>query len=60
MKSMKKKKKKIRKTGIRKFSRNIYREIKDLPIAVYNKRTNKCVVVVISPREGCDKYEVSV
>lgn len=52
------KKKKIRKTAIREFNRNLYKEIKDLPVAVYNKRTQECVIVVISPKEGSEIYEI--
>jgi hypothetical protein len=51
-------KKKIRKTAMREFSRNLYREIKDLPVAVYNRRTKKCIVVIISPKEGGANYEL--
>ena len=43
---------------MRKFSRNPYLELEDLPVAVYNKRTQKCVVVLISPEEGGLKYEI--
>jgi len=50
--------KKIRKTAMREFSRNLYRQIKDLPVAVYNKREGKCVIVIISPKEGGKIYEL--
>lgn len=51
-------KKKIRKVAIRKFSRNLYPQLNDLPVAVYNRRTNKCVVVLISAEEGGERYDL--
>lgn len=50
-------KKRIRKVNIRKFSRNLYSCIKDLPVAVYNKRTNMVMFIVIPVEDG-EKYEV--
>lgn len=42
----------MRVASIRKFSRNVYSYLKDLPVLVYNKRTGKVVFVVISPEKG--------
>ena len=49
-------KKQIKKINIRKFSRRIYSHIKELPIAVYNKRTGKVMFLVI-PIEDGGNYE---
>jgi hypothetical protein len=51
-------KKQIRKVAIREFSRNIYPQLRDLPVAIYNKKTKKCIVVIISPKEGGEKYDL--
>lgn len=51
-------KKKIRKIAIREFSRNFYPQLGNLPVAVYNKRTRKCVIVVISPNEAGEFYDL--
>jgi len=51
-------KKNIRKVAIRRFSRNLYSQLEDLPVAVYNKKTQRCVIVVISPEEGSETYEL--
>ena len=47
----------IKKVSIRKFSRRIYSYIKELPIAVYNKRTGEVMFLVI-PKEESENYEV--
>jgi hypothetical protein len=43
---------------MRKLSRSLYDQLKELPVAVYNKRTQECVVVLISPEEGREVYEL--
>ena len=52
------KKKPIKKTNIRAFSRNVYDFLEELPVAVYNLRTNEVVCVVISEEEGGEEYEL--
>lgn len=53
------KKRKIkRKVSIREFQRNFYNYAGEFPILVYNKRTKEPVFVVISPKEGGEKYDL--
>lgn len=51
-------KKRIRKVAIRKISRNLYPQLRDLPVAVYNMKTKKCIVVLVPSEEVEDKYDL--
>ena len=53
------KKKQIRKVNIRAFSRRMYDYTGELPIVVYNKYSRKPLFVVISTKEGSEKYDLS-
>jgi len=50
--------KSLRRVSVREFSRNFYKYIDKTPIGVYNKKTKKYIIVVISPEEGGEKYDL--
>ena len=44
--------KEIKRINVRKFSRNMYSCLDELPLAVYNKKTGEIKFIVISKEEG--------
>lgn len=46
----------MKKVNIRRFSRNMYSYLDNLPVAVYNKRTGRILFVIISDKKGSEIY----
>jgi hypothetical protein len=46
----------MKKVNVRRFSRNMYTYLKNLPVAVYDKRTGRVKFVIISGKKGSEIY----
>lgn len=44
--------------NVRKFSREMYSCLEELPLAVYNKRTGDIMFVVISEKKGSELFDL--